>query len=301
MNRTAQAVLLVAFALAAVAGSGRFSPGATAQPIKIAPGSGDDLRAAYASATDIAEGKRVAEGSCASCHGLNGISAAPGVPHLAGQRPAYLHFELRAYKSGTRGDNAMGGWVGEVMGINSAGNIAVGLYAGKLLKDAYMWTSSEGVTSLGRYPVTVCYFDWWIYQEVCDDPETVAFSVSDDGKVITGAVRLPAAGIDEAAIYTPKMGWMLLTKFLERQGVLEASRWLLLGANVSAQGKTLAGTAIPLAADYYHGFRLEIDQVYVCQGKGKTAKTLRVGFPDAMDQFLARGATVGLCPGDAPL
>jgi hypothetical protein len=199
------------------------------------------------------------------------------------------------------GDNAMGGWVGEVMGINSAGNIAVGLYAGKLLKDAYMWTSSEGVTSLGRYPVTVCYFDWWIYQEVCDDPETVAFSVSDDGKVITGAVRLPAAGIDEAAIYTPKMGWMLLTKFLERQGVLEASRWLLLGANVSAQGKTLAGTAIPLAADYYHGFRLEIDQVYVCQGKGKTAKTLRVGFPDAMDQFLARGATVGLCPGDAPL
>jgi len=111
MNRTAQAVLLVAFALAAVAGSGRFSPGATAQPIKIAPGSGDDLRAAYASATDIAEGKRVAEGSCASCHGLNGISAAPGVPHLAGQRPAYLHFELRAYKSGTRGDNAMGGAV----------------------------------------------------------------------------------------------------------------------------------------------------------------------------------------------
>jgi cytochrome c553 len=29
------------------------------------------------------------------------------VPHLAGQRAAYLHFELRAYKSGTRGDNAM--------------------------------------------------------------------------------------------------------------------------------------------------------------------------------------------------
>ena len=111
MKRTAQAVLLVAFTLAAVAGGGRFSPSATAQLIKIAPGSADDLRAAYASATDIAEGKRVAEASCASCHGLNGISTAPGVPHLAGQRPAYLHFELRAYKSGTRGDNAMGGAV----------------------------------------------------------------------------------------------------------------------------------------------------------------------------------------------
>ena len=40
--------------------------------------------------------------------------------------------------------------------------------------------------------------------------------------------------------------------------------------------------------------------MYVCTGKGRGAKTLRVGFPDAMDQFLAKGATVGLCPGDAP-
>jgi cytochrome c553 len=29
------------------------------------------------------------------------------VPHLAGQRPVYLHLELRAYQSGARGDNAM--------------------------------------------------------------------------------------------------------------------------------------------------------------------------------------------------
>jgi hypothetical protein len=56
-----------------------------------------------------------------------------------------------------------------------------------------------------------------------------------------------------------------------------------------------------MAADYAHGFRLDLDQVYVCSGKGRNAKTLRVGFPDAMDQFLAKGATIGLCPGDAPL
>jgi len=96
---------------------------------------------------------------------------------------------------------------------------------------------------------------------------------------------------------TPKMGWMLLPEFLQRQGVLEASRWQILGAYVSADGKTLAGTAWPLAADYYHGFRLELDQVYVCNGK----KTLRVGFPDAMDQHLAQGATVGLCSGQGPI
>jgi hypothetical protein len=79
--------------------------------------------------------------------------------------------------------------------------------------------------------------------------------------------------------------------------VLEASRWQILGAFVSADGKTLAGTAIPLAADYYQGYRLELDQVYVCHGHN----TLRVGFPDAMDQHLAQGDTVGFCPGQGPL
>ena len=163
-----------------------------------------------------------------------------------------------------------------------------------------MWTPA-GVTSLGRYPGQVCYFDWWTFQDVCEDRETVAYSVSDDGKVITGASRLLQAGVDDSAIYTPKMGWMLLAEFLQRQGVLEASRWQILGAYVSADGKTLAGTAIPLAADYYQGYRLELDQVYVCHGKGSNANTLRVGFPDAMDQHLAQGDTVGFCPGQGPL
>jgi cytochrome c553 len=111
MKRSAQAVLLVAFTLVAASGGGRFSPSATAQPVKLTPGTGDDLRAVYANAADIAEGKRLAEASCVSCHGLNGISATAGVPHLAGQRAAYLHLELRAYQSGARGDNAMGGAV----------------------------------------------------------------------------------------------------------------------------------------------------------------------------------------------
>jgi cytochrome c553 len=38
---------------------------------------------------------------------MSGISTAGGVPHLAGQRPAYLHLELRAYQTGARGDTAM--------------------------------------------------------------------------------------------------------------------------------------------------------------------------------------------------
>ena len=49
--------------------------------------------------------------SCMGCHGPNGVSTNKGVPHLAGQRPAYLYHELKEYQSGARGDAAMSGAV----------------------------------------------------------------------------------------------------------------------------------------------------------------------------------------------
>ena len=107
MKASARTLCVMAFVLAGGAAGLGYFPGAAAQPARVAPGSGDDLRAAYATATDVAEGKRLAEASCASCHGPNGIATVKGVPHLAGQRPAYLYLELRAYQSGARGDNAM--------------------------------------------------------------------------------------------------------------------------------------------------------------------------------------------------
>ena len=76
------------FALAAFAASLGHLPNASAQPALVKPGSGDSLRAVYAGAADVAEGKRVADTSCARCHGTNGISTIKGIPHLAGQRPA---------------------------------------------------------------------------------------------------------------------------------------------------------------------------------------------------------------------
>jgi len=82
------------------------SSGAAAQPVTISPGR-DDFRAVYAKADDIAEGRRLAEITCSGCHGANGISNSPGVPHLAGQRPVYLYQELKDYQSGARGVSAM--------------------------------------------------------------------------------------------------------------------------------------------------------------------------------------------------
>ena len=102
--------LTLFFTLAAGAAGLGHAPGAAAQAAKDA-GKGDDLRAVYATPQDIAEGKRLADSSCARCHGANGVSTTKGVPHLAGQRPGYLYLELRAYQSHERGDKAMDGAV----------------------------------------------------------------------------------------------------------------------------------------------------------------------------------------------
>jgi len=69
--------------------------------------SGEDRRPTFATAADVAEGKRVADGLCARCHGSTGVSTTAGVPHVAGQRPSYLYAKLRAYQAGTRDDHTM--------------------------------------------------------------------------------------------------------------------------------------------------------------------------------------------------
>jgi cytochrome c553 len=86
--------------------SGSYSGRAFAQS-RTAVEDGAELRTLYATPDDVAEGKLLAEQTCAGCHGANGVSETPTVPHLAGQRSAYLFLELKAYQSGARGENPM--------------------------------------------------------------------------------------------------------------------------------------------------------------------------------------------------
>ena len=88
-----------------------YSPHGAAQSSKAKPGAAEDLRAAYATAADISDGKRIAEAACARCHGIDGISTAKGVPHLASQRPAFLHLQLQFYRQSARVQSAMDGVV----------------------------------------------------------------------------------------------------------------------------------------------------------------------------------------------
>ena len=86
-------------AVTAVAGAYFAAFAASAQLLK----QGDDaLRPLYAQASDIAEGKDLATSSCAKCHGGDGIATDKLTPNLAGQRPAYLYLELKAYQAGAR-------------------------------------------------------------------------------------------------------------------------------------------------------------------------------------------------------
>jgi cytochrome c553 len=58
--------------------------------------------AGLASAADPAAGKKLVSGTCATCHGMDGIAKNPDAPHLAGENIQYLLRQLKAFKSGDR-------------------------------------------------------------------------------------------------------------------------------------------------------------------------------------------------------
>ena len=116
------------FAMLAAAAIAAFPFAAGAQSAKGLPAD-DDLRAVYATAVEVAEGKRIAEASCARCHGANGVSATKGVPHLAGQRAAYLDLQLRAYRQSAR---VQGGMTGIVRYLSDDALVKVAAYYASL-------------------------------------------------------------------------------------------------------------------------------------------------------------------------
>lgn len=106
-RRSSLAISVIAGGILGILSWVGHSPSAAAQPATIQLESGDDLRPVLANAEDVAEGKSLADSSCAGCHGAKGVSATPGVPNLAAQRPMYLYRELKAYQSGARGESPM--------------------------------------------------------------------------------------------------------------------------------------------------------------------------------------------------
>jgi len=105
MKRSARIVYLTMFGASLV--GGLLATAGVAQTVNLGAANSADFKVVYATAQDVAEGKQVAETMCVGCHGINGISKQTGVPNIAGQRPVYLHLEMKVYQAGGRGNKIM--------------------------------------------------------------------------------------------------------------------------------------------------------------------------------------------------
>jgi cytochrome c553 len=65
------------------------------------------LVAQTAAKPDLAKAEQIATQVCASCHGVDGNSAAAPNPHLAGQPAEYITRQLRHFKDGIRKNDIM--------------------------------------------------------------------------------------------------------------------------------------------------------------------------------------------------
>lgn len=65
------------------------------------------LAALFASSATLAEAPPAKVATCQACHGAAGVSVAPDIPNLAGQKATYLSRQLEAFKAGTRKNDLM--------------------------------------------------------------------------------------------------------------------------------------------------------------------------------------------------
>ncbi len=85
-----------------------------------------------ATAAEVAQSNQLASTVCAACHGANGVSVASGVPHLAGQRSAYVAKQLNDYKANRRRHSLMN-------------SVTAGLAASEISKLAHYYANLPGV------------------------------------------------------------------------------------------------------------------------------------------------------------
>lgn len=58
--------------------------------------------AAMATAGDIQAGRSIAEKTCHTCHGVDGVATVAMTPNLSGQQKEYLDVQLKHFRAGKR-------------------------------------------------------------------------------------------------------------------------------------------------------------------------------------------------------
>lgn len=109
---------------------------------------------------DPEQGQRVAEDKCVACHGVDGNSPDPQFPKLAAQNPAYLYWQLWAFKRGSRKSDVMPGVVATLSDADMA-NVA-SFYSQRprkpdTPKDAHLAAIGERVFFNGMPSCAMCH------------------------------------------------------------------------------------------------------------------------------------------------
>jgi len=99
------------------------------KPVSTQPITAEERAALTPARTVLERGWDVANTACADCHGLDGVSRTPGIPHLAGQRTVYLHRVLLAYQQRERHNDDMNHAIGF---LNEEALLAVSAYYASL-------------------------------------------------------------------------------------------------------------------------------------------------------------------------
>ncbi|MEX3072369.1 hypothetical protein AB3Y13_11325 [Vibrio alginolyticus] len=127
----------------------------------------------------------------------------------------------------------------------------------------------------------------WVHSAIGKYAGLTPFDMSDNGEVIVGRggnIRTGFVG----AIYIKGLGWMTLTEFYKKQGVLEAQdSYMDNPISVSANGSKMVGGVTGSAVS----FHVDMSHVYVCDN-GASVKT---GFPSGLVNKVKSGAEFGRC------
>jgi hypothetical protein len=125
---------------------------------------------------------------------------------------------------------------------------------------------------------------------------SAAYRGSDAGDVVLGFDNSFEAG-RTARIWTPQLGWMNQTAFLEAQGLYTQGTSYGNGTCMSGDGQVWGGySSTPQG---FWPWRIEIPKAIVCHkspgNPNATAKNLDVTFPGGLAEHRAHGDTLGLC------
>jgi hypothetical protein len=182
--------------------------------------------------------------------------------------------------------------VGQATAVNSDGSMVVGIntWDSQWNQRGYTYNTHTAEFTVLDISDPCPLWDWFCWGAKPFNP----YDIADDGTMV-GAFG--SAGSSMSVLVNDVLGAHKLVDFLKGQGVINATDLgvVSLANKITSNGKHIVGwTGVD---GFLASFRLTLDQLYVC----KNGKSMQVGYPGAVADKLASGATLGMCEADLPL